>query len=127
MLEEALYVRLTGDAAVTAIVGTAVYPQAAPQNLEPPFITYARVSAERLRSFDGPSGLARPRMQVDCWAAGYRQARQLADATRRALDGWRSPADGVPGAMLESDRDLHEPENGLHRVSMDFFFWHEES
>jgi hypothetical protein len=131
-IERALYARLTGAAAVSAIIGTRLFPNFAPLGTAAPFAIYNRVSANRIRSLTQRSGLAMVRMQVDCMAETYAGARALADVVRQALDGFRGEA-GSPPVMIEScslqsDQDLYEDaaEPPLHRVSMDFMLTHRE-
>lgn len=138
-VEEGLFALLTGTAAVGAIVGDKVYPIEVPQGARPPWVVYFRVSGPRVRSLDGPSGLAQPRFQVECQGATADQARGLANAVRRALDGYRgtvtttaSPADTVRigGISLLSDQDGFEDATGPGRRSfrriLDFLVTHEE-
>lgn len=128
MVEEAVRALLVADPAVSALVSARVYPAPLPQSPALPALSYQRISATRTRSQEGPSGRARCRFQVDAWASTYDDARQLAAATRRALDGFRGVVAGVElqEVQLATDRDLYEPDVKLHRVSADYFVAHEE-
>jgi hypothetical protein len=108
--ELAVYTLLKDAAGVAALVAGRVYPLQAPQNATAPFIVYQRISSRRVRSVDGPSGLAQPRIQVDAYAATYAGAKALASAIRTALDGYRGTVAGVRvGAIaLVSDTDFLE-------------------
>lgn len=89
-LQEAIYGRLTGDAAVTALIGQRVYdnvPRGADGAVTAQF-PYASFGpsdelsddAECITGFDIS-------MQIDVWSRepGYPEARQAADAVRQAL------------------------------------------
>lgn len=129
--------RLLATSAVTDIVGgtshARIYPLRLPQRGKLPAITYQRIDGEREHAMEGTSGLARIRVQLDCWATdqagrdGYTTVKQLAAAVRGALDGWRGAqgSESIKGAFLIGDRDLHE--SGFFRVSMDFGIWYDES
>lgn len=121
LLDDALYARLT-TASAAALVGTRVYPVLAPQNVAYPCLTWQRISRTEVDSLQGPSGYADVRIQVDCWAKTYSQARALAKAVRADLNGWDN--DGLPIAdcRLDSDRDLFDPraEPKLYRTTLDF-------
>lgn len=134
MVEEFIYDRLKESGTVTNIVGTKIYPQLAPQNAALPYVTYQRIDTPRLRSLDGPVGLASPRVQIDCWSARYKEAKQLGEAIRKMLDGFKGSYGGevVQGVFLEDERDafelpVHANEVGSHRVSQDYTIWIEES
>lgn len=132
-LEEAVYSRLNGNAGVSAIVGTRIYPEKIPQEATLPAVAYARISARRARSHSGPGGLARPRIQVTCVAASYSEAKALAAATRKALDGigvgGPVTVGGVEvhGSWLDTDADEYGDAEGLHSVRQDFVFWCRET
>jgi hypothetical protein len=133
-LERALFARLTVGTPIAAI-GNRVFPVAAPLSVALPYVVTARVSAQRVRSTIAPSGLTMARMQIDTYAAGYLGAREVADAIRKRLDGWRGLVTGsgwscrVEGSSLQSDQDLHEPDIrpvAIFRVSQDFLISYQE-
>ena len=126
--ERALFARLTVGNPIAA-VGARVYPVAAPLSVAMPYCVFARVSAQRVRSTMAPSGLTMARFQIDTYAEGYLTSRDVADAIRKRLDGWRGLVTGsgwscrVEGSSLLSDQDLHEPDIrpvAVFRVSQDF-------
>lgn len=86
MIEAAINELLTGDSAITALVGDRVYYMRSPQNAVYPNLTYQRRSTQRNRHLGGPSGLARATFQVDCWASTQKAARQLAELVRLRMD-----------------------------------------
>jgi len=117
-------------------VGTRVYPMKLPQGCTLPAITFQRISGERAHCLGGPSGRARPRFQVDCWAdgkfgaEGYDTVKDLADKVRKCLDGFSGDIDtesDVGGIILEGERDIWENEGNLFRVTMDFKIPHFET
>lgn len=123
--------------AITALVGTRIYPVEVPEGDEYfPAITYAVLSCPRINSLTGPSGLAHPRVQLHCWArnpGGYLAADALREAVRTAMNGFR----GTWGALeidhctLLDEGDLFEPAAGIeaqktYGARMDFEIWHKE-
>lgn len=129
MIEPGLVSYLSAHPLVTTLVGTRVYPLELPQGVTLPAITYQRISGPRVRSQSGPSGLAHPRIQLNCWARDYAGAVQLADVVRRALDGYRGAMGStiVQASFLDNDLDGHEPDTGLWRRTLDVILWHEEA
>ncbi len=81
-----------------------------------------------MRSLDGPSGLAHPRIQIDVWADTYAAVKAAATQVRLALDGYAGTVDGVviKAVILNGDGDRYEDHPKRHRVSMDFTIWHQE-
>ena len=129
LIESALHSHLTSDAAVSTIVGTRVYPLLIPQDASLPAIAYQRISALRVTAQDGPSNLARSRLQVTCVAESYSGVKALATAVRQALHGYKGTVDGVTvgASFLETDVDQYADESGLYSVQMDFRIWYGET
>ena len=122
LLEEGLYTFLQSRAGLTALVGTRIYPVMAPQGVALPYVAFDRVDTRPEQALGEAAGLATTRVQFDCYAAGAKQAKELADALRQALDGqsgtWGSV---VVGACLWlNELDVYEPETGSYAVPVDF-------
>jgi len=120
ILEPNIFSVLTGDAAVSALVGTRVYPIKLPHEPTYPAITYSRVASEKVNAFDGYKGLEDARIQVDCWASTYAQAKDLAEKVISAM------INATPfKARVASDTDLYDDDTGTYRVSVDFYIWYQ--
>lgn len=127
---------LLDDAGIAVIVGTRVYPIIMPQGVVQPSIVYTRVSGVGDNHMEGPSGLSRPRFQVDCWAQSIDVAVTLANLVKERIDGFRgtwlwgedSPAEGivVQGVFYAMEREDFDSEAGMYRVSRDYFVWQAE-
>lgn len=115
---ESIYTELTGDADVSALVSTRVYPLIAPQNVTVPYLVYQRVSGSPVNEMAGYAGLENPRYQIDVYDDDYAGARALAVKVRTAMN-----AATVFTALQQSDTDLYEAEASLFRVTMDFSIW----
>jgi hypothetical protein len=88
--------RLVADAAVSALVGSRVYPVLAPATASLPFITWRRSSISRQQTLAGPLGMPTVFLSVDLYAETYEAVRDLSDAVRKCLDGWGGTSqDGV--------------------------------
>lgn len=127
MIETAIRSILINDIAVSAIT-TRCYPVMIPQAAQVPLILYQKVSGMRDHVLTGPTGLARPRIQVEAWAETYAGAKELGAAIRKALDGYIGTAAGVEigSCLIESERDIYESELGVHRVVQDYMIYHKE-
>lgn len=132
-LESELVKRLRADATVAGLVGLRIFAGMARAGEPLPRITYQRISGPRLHLLDGLPGIAQPRIQFDCWAARYEDAKSLADAVRISLDDFRGVlgTHTVQGIFMQDERDLSEPPShaeglGIFRVSQDYLVWHTE-
>lgn len=136
MIEQALRALFTGDAGLAALLDKRVYPERLPQNPRYPALTAAIVAGQSTYSMDGASGLANPRIQVDCYAETKDGVIALRDKVMAALSGYRgsagAPAVEIYGAFRVSEIDAPGSElNGagprVWRKTLDFIVWHKES
>lgn len=108
MIDSAIYAKLAGNAAVAAIVGTAIYPVQAPQNASPPWIRWQRISRTTDRALDRAESVVETRVQFDCIGDTYPASRALAEAVRQALQDWNSATAGIEDAACVNNRDYYE-------------------
>lgn len=129
MIESGLRSYLINHPSVGSLVGTRVYPLTLPQGVVLPAITYQQISGPREQAYDGPSALAHPRFQLDCWAETYGEAVGLARAVRQALDGYQGLMGGVAvrDVVIDNELDGYEPETALWRRTIDVIVWHEDA
>jgi len=126
-MEEALIAVLLADTALAALVGNSVFPVARPQGSTLPAIVLHRIGSAPLNADDGEVGLENARMQIDCWARTYTEAKHTAHAVMLRLSGFEG---GAHGTVLQSiERDLREGGGNaaayLFRASLDFIIWSE--
>lgn len=137
VLEENLYTYLQTKAAVTALVSTRVYPDAAPQTATLPFLVYTRISTVREHKFGSAgteTGLTQSRIQIDCYASTYSGVSALSEQVRLALSGFRGTfGSGFANRIslvdendLPADPDYGE-QIGVRRKTLDFMVWHQET
>lgn len=123
-----MFARLQAVSAVTDLVGTRVFPAPLPQGQTLPAVTYQRVSGARESAMGSDTGVAHPRIQVDCWASSYSGVKALATAVRGALQRYSGTIATVEiqDSFLKNDIDLFEDEIEANRVMLDFEIWHRE-
>lgn len=111
MIEDGIYDKLTNTAAVTALVSTRIFPNAAPASAVLPFVTYQRITTDHIEDLGGGHQLARALIQFSAWATGYRAARAITEAIRVAIQGYAGTNATVviDGVNIIDDRDLYEP------------------
>jgi len=129
-VEERLYSILTGDPGVAALIGTRLYPDAAPQGAALPYAQYDQAGREQAMTHDGPVDLNSYLMGISMFAASKAGAKSLARAVRAALNGSRSSAGGLRllGVLDESeDGDSDQPldggEQGRFSCSATYRIW----
>lgn len=115
---EDVYSELSGDAGLTALVGTRIYPQWLPQDTTLPAVTFAQVSENPQNTIGGELALKNHQYQFDVFASSYSSAQAVAAALNTAVAG----ASAFEAYRL-TQQDLYEPQTEVHRVSVDFSIW----
>jgi len=136
---DALYDEMRDDAGVSAIVGTGtnarIYPGIPPPDATAPFVSFRRISYLRINELTGPTTLAKPTFQVDCWGSNNETMVSLSEAVRGLLDGFRGNMGDDNIAVRRADLvgqndDPEDPSDGggvdVNRNRMDFEIWHIE-
>lgn len=129
-MQEALRAWLVGTAGVAALVGGRVAWGARPRGTILPAISLHMIDGEPDYTLAGESGLARARVQIDCWGDSYADVTATARAVTAAISGQQKMINGVrfQGAFVDAVRDLVEdgppPDELLHRVSIDVILWY---
>ena len=138
-IQSALYEHLKDDSAISTIVGSKVYPLVASDDDSPPYITFQLITRGHEHDLGAASGLARTRMQVNCWQSTPTLAETLADTVRDALDGFSGTMGttntaAVKSCRLDGDFEDYDPppdpdraEAGVFSVKMDFLIWYTET
>lgn len=112
-----IYTKLTGDAGVSALAGTRVYPNQFKQQDTLPAIRYSRITSTNFHTMSVDVGIERVRYQFDVIDTTYSGADALKDAVKAALRRWRKV--GIQDTYLISESDIFDEELGLHRVRID--------
>lgn len=124
---KAIYNILTNDSAVSAIVGTRVFPQKVEFDERMPAITYFVVGTTPNNTKNGVSTYDYVTAQITGFGTNYAEAQDLADKIRTALDYVSGTYAGVviDKIFFQTSQDLYDDgfgEKGIHYVAMDFRF-----
>lgn len=119
--EQRVVSALMGYPPLTDLIADRLYPLVLPQNCPLPAAVYFKVSAPRVHSLSGQSGLANVRIQVTTWARTYPEVKGVAEAMRLAF------ATNLPEARVISERDRYEDNTKLFGVDLDVEFFHPEA
>lgn len=104
-----LYTYLQSKAAITAVVGTRVYPMRSPQGSSNyPCISYQTISSRSTYSHSGDNQLRFERVQINCFARTAKAAKDLAELVRLSLSGYAGlmGSTAVQSCFLENERDI---------------------
>ena len=86
MIGKLIYNRLSTDGAILAYVGTKIYPDIVPQNVQYPFVVYTIVNSLPVDFKDGQSNLEEITLQIDVYTQNYDDTQDLSNLIRNRLD-----------------------------------------
>jgi hypothetical protein len=105
-------VAIGGPAAARISVGMLAQPQTLPA------VTFFRVDTVFEYAHDGDSELIHPRFQISCWATTSAAVVSLARSVQTAMDTFAAGK-----ALPQDQRDLTDPDTGIHQVALDYIIW----
>lgn len=127
ILEEGIYTYLSAQSSIVAICGSRIYPALLPQDPELPAAVFYNIGTYPVAVQSGKPTLARTRLQVDCYAVTIRQAKELANVIRDALESYV----GLMGVhqvqavfVLEHGIDDYDDVPNDFRITSEFELWH---
>jgi hypothetical protein len=129
MTDAVLFDRLNDDVALTALVGSRVYPGLVPMGESLPAIAYTPISRPRTVAFGADTGPEQPRFQIDVIDAdtelggsGYDGAREVRAHVVRLLNRWQDTPAGVlvADSHLIDDAYTYDQKSKRHRWRLDF-------
>jgi len=127
---QAIYERLTSDAAVVALIENRIYPQAAPQNAEKPYVTYRIVAAVDSENFEGSDELLMRRYEFTSYAQLYDEARAIVAAVKQSLQAFQGmmgscDVDSIQFSDGDAGSDSYDDDEKTHQTTIDFrVFYH---
>lgn len=123
-MKEAIYARLSSNAALATKVDGRITPGRRDQGAGLPAVVYHVISAPRRRSLAGRTAMVQGRIQIDCWGRDEDEADTTAKAVKAALAGARFSHDGaaIRGVFLidETEDAGSEAEGRPFLSRMDF-------
>lgn len=114
-IEEAFWAKVTGVAAISAIVGTRVYPIFVPQTGKYPCITYTSQLEIRGKSNAGTNGLNKTNIEIHCWETTDALAHVLGAAVVTALKNQSRVTWGTSGVKI-AKCDIESDDENLEQV-----------
>ena len=132
-LEEAIHDKLTTTPAVSALVGTRIYPEEAPQDADLPFVVYQEAARQTVMTMSGPVDLDSWRMSLELYADRRSSLRSLSAAIRTAMNGYKGDIGSgtirVCGVFIEDETSelsppQHAEDRGVMQCNMDLAIWY---
>lgn len=130
-IEQAVYTLLVGEPTVSALVGTRIYPDEAPQDAAFPFVVYSQADRQSTMTYGGPVELDAWSMTIEVEAETKASVRATSQAIRTKMLGFRGTASGllIRGVFDQSESGSleipqHADERGVFSVQMDFTIWY---
>ena len=125
-IEEAVYSALTGNATLTGLISTRIYPLVLPQEVALPAVTFFRVSNLHNHGMGGDIDLMETRLQVSILADSVSRMRTVTDAVRGVLSRWKGTYGGVivQDSLLDNEMDDFEPETEVYQCIQDYRIFH---
>ena len=123
MIGKLIYSRLSTDGSITAYVGTKIYPDITPQNVQYPFVVYTIVNSLPVDFKDGQSNLEEITLQIDVYTQSYDDTQDLANLIRNRLDRFTGIVEGVEVQTIKymsSDSQVFNAELSVYWMSIDF-------
>ncbi len=125
-MEAQLIAILLADTGVSTLVGTRIWPGRRQQGGALPAIILNRISGAPIYTNDGETGLERARIQIDCWAKTYPEAKNTARAVQTAISAFAGEESPVRFRNILLDTEQDESEAGsnqaeyLYRTRQDY-------
>ena len=115
---------LLNTASVTDVVGNRIYPSVIPQDEPYPAITFLEVAVNPSGTKDGPSELDQINVQINCFASTNKEASELAQKVRTALDYRLGNFQGVEvdKIVFKNQSDQFDDDLLIHHKAIDFSF-----
>ena len=123
MIGKLIYSRLSTDGSITAYIGTKIYPDITPQNVQYPFVVYTIVNSLPVDFKDGQSNLEEITLQIDVYTQSYDDTQELANLIRNRLDRFTGTVEGIDVQTIKymsSDSQVFNAELSVYWMSIDF-------
>jgi NAD-dependent SIR2 family protein deacetylase len=123
MIGKLIYGRLSTASNITDIVGTNIYPDITPQNVDYPFVVYTATNSTPVDYKDGQSNLEEINLQIDVYTQNYDTTQNLANLIRNRLDRFVGTVEGVEVQTIKyvsSNSQVYNAELSVYWLSIDF-------
>ena len=123
MIGKLIYNRLSTDGEILAYVGSKIYPDIVPQNVQYPFVVYTIVNSLPVDFKDGQSNLEEITLQIDVYTQNYDDTQILSNLIRNRLDRFVGIVEGVEVQSIKymsATSQVFNAELSVYWMSIDF-------
>lgn len=123
MIGKLIYNRLSTEGAILAYVGTKIYPDIVPQNVQYPFVVYTIVNSLPVDFKDGQSNLEEITLQIDVYTQNYDDTQDLSNLIRNRLDRFVGIVEDVEVQSIKymsATSQVFNAELSVYWTSVDF-------
>lgn len=123
MIGKLIYNRLSTEGAILAYVGTKIYPDIVPQNVQYPFVVYTIVNSLPIDFKDGQSNLEEITLQIDVYTQNYDDTQDLSNLIRNRLDRFVGIVEDVEVQSIKymsATSQVFNAELSVYWMSIDF-------
>jgi hypothetical protein len=123
MIGKLIYSRLSTDGEILAYVGSKIYPDIVPQNVQYPFVVYTIVNSLPVDFKDGQSNLEEITLQVDVYTQNYDDTQILSNLIRNRLDRFVGIVEDVEVQSIKymsATSQVFNAELSVYWMSIDF-------
>ena len=123
MIGKLIYNRLSTEGAILAYVGTKIYPDIVPQNVQYPFVVYTIVNSLPVDFKDGQSNLEEITLQIDVYTQSYDDTQDLSNLIRNRLDRFVGIVEDVEVQSIKymsATSQVFNAELSVYWTSVDF-------
>jgi len=123
MIGKLIYSRLSTDGEILAYVGSKIYPDIVPQNVQYPFVVYTIVNSLPVDFKDGQSNLEEITLQVDVYTQNYDDTQILSNLIRNRLDRFVGIVEGIEVQSIKymsATSQVFNAELSVYWMSIDF-------
>ena len=121
-VEADTYQNLSGSTALTALVGTRIYPEHRPPSDSLPAVVFFRApGGERINSLSGYEMLENATIEIEVYATAVDARREVADQVISAMTGSTRYSCILP----DPPYDDYDDETGTYERTLDFSVWNQ--
>lgn len=129
---DAIVARLKATTALTALIGTRIYPDEIPQGKLHPAVFYMTVSDTKDHFLTGMSNLESPNIQITTYADTKDGAADVAEAIKTAINGYQGTLSGITIQCIKLINELpsmYKSPDGTTKIythDLEFEVWHDK-
>lgn len=126
MIEQGLVTYLLAQSGITDYVSDRIFPVKADQDVDTPYMVYAKTSDPREHSHDGNSHLGKATFEIAVFSDTYKECKDVAAALQTALQGYTGLMGSVDvrNVIYVDETDGYDDDLDLFGVVTTYKIWY---